>query len=87
MRHPRPRLFLGSAFCLLWGGVSLTPLLAAPPRGNIDTDKPETVGYLDVTASPYSADATGQRDSTEAIQKAVDAGLVVPCSSRPGPIR
>jgi hypothetical protein len=27
---------------------------------------------LDVTAKPFQADPTGQRDSTEALQKAID---------------
>src|SRR5215813_12290586 len=42
-----------------------------------------TLPFIDVTASPYSADPTGSRDSTQAFQAAVDgtptgASLMVP---------
>ena len=49
-------------------------LLAAGPAegGNIDLQRPDVLGYLDITSPPYSADPTGQRDSTQAIQQAVD---------------
>lgn len=33
---------------------------------------PSTMGYLDVTAAPFLADPTGLRDSTKALQSAID---------------
>lgn len=59
---------------LLLVPVFCTSMAVAPSGGNIDIDKPAAVGYLDVTAPPYNADATGRRDSTAAIQQAVNDG-------------
>ncbi|GAB6167317.1 hypothetical protein JCM19992_33170 [Thermostilla marina] len=51
------------------------PALRPPSAHSLDElgNKPwAEKGFLDVTAPPFSADATGQRDSTQAIQQAVD---------------
>jgi hypothetical protein len=42
-----------------------------PAIGNEDL---AALGYVDVTAAPFSADPTGQKDSTEAIRQAVHYG-------------
>jgi len=47
-------------------GVSL----AVPPE--LGNPKLARLGYVDVTAAPFGADPSGKRDSTEAIQKAVE---------------
>ena len=72
---------LNLVFCL----ASIVPLLWSPqenrrPSGMDKDDKLLAVGLLDVTRKPYLADPQGQRDSTEAIRRAVndarDKGLV-----------
>lgn len=41
------------------------------PRPKIENEALAELGYVDVTAAPFSADPTGARDSTEAIRAAV----------------
>jgi hypothetical protein len=56
--------------------LGLMALMAAPPgiRGKADFDGHgmAMLGFLDVTVPPFGADPTGQRDSTNAIQAAID---------------
>lgn len=70
MKHYRPTPML--ALLVLGCGVPRVAWTATTSAGNIDLSTPRAVGYLDVAASPFGADPTGVRDSTEAIQKAVD---------------
>ena len=56
------------------------PTVDLPVRDGISLDIPQELarqniakwGFVDVTQSPFGADPTGSRDSTEAIQKAID---------------
>ncbi|MCX7015433.1 MAG: glycosyl hydrolase family 28-related protein, partial [Candidatus Sumerlaeota bacterium] len=48
------------------------PLAPGAPAGVDSADPQVQAGCLNVTKAPYNADPTGARDSTEAIQRAVD---------------
>ena len=43
----------------------------AVPR-ELANQKLATLGFVDVTAAPFHADATGERDSTAALQRSID---------------
>jgi len=47
-------------------------LAGGQAMGDIDVKRAAELGFLDVTAPPFSADATGQRDSTKALQDAIN---------------
>ena len=47
-------------------------LAGGQAMGNIDMERAADLGFLDVTAPPFSADPTGQRDSTKALQDAIN---------------
>ena len=64
---------LASRFAVGWLAVTLCPA-QVPPAGyaELGNQKLAQLGVLDVTAKPFQADPTGQRDSTDALQKAID---------------
>lgn len=80
-------------FAKLTAVLGLMTLMSVPPgvRGGADSSGHglAAYGFLDVTSPPFGADPTGQRDSTRAIQAAInrarDAQLV--CFFPPGTYR
>jgi hypothetical protein len=69
------RGFMITLLCSGWifaEDADLVDRLNLVPPGTEASDPLLKLGYLDVTKPPYSADPTGETDSTEAIQKAVN---------------
>ena len=75
-------LLAGSAVALSKPAPQPLPAIDGPVVNGIDLSDPGlgpsqplvALGFLDVTAPPFGADPTGQRDSTAALQAAVDFG-------------
>jgi len=59
-------------FCLLSMAVTAIAAAAEVPPGVDSSDRLLQLGCLDVTKAPYFADPTGVKDSTRAIQRAVN---------------
>ncbi|MGQ9505220.1 MAG: glycosyl hydrolase family 28-related protein [Thermogutta sp.] len=57
---------------VLVAAICLTAVVVAGDFPLQDNAVLESLGFINVTAEPFAADPSGQRDSTEAIQKAVN---------------